>query len=140
MLVIRQKGAKAYVTCLALCRHWRAFEELDDHWRVESLSRTAAPRTDAADIRERRTIQVHLRPECPNVQDREFALYPGTTVDIWSWWHVAHNVKVMVLGSVTEASLKALGRKLAEVSLASFPGCGDFELVNRRLVPGRPGR
>lgn len=132
MLVIRQKKTKAYFTCLALCRHWRAYDELDHHWRVVSLSNAEDTGKKRAEVERLKTIEAIMRPECPNHDDLKCALFRGTTIDIWSLWHVAHNVKVMVLGSVTDASLEALGRKVAEVALASLPGCKNLELCERK--------
>lgn len=131
LVVIRQKKSKAYFTCLAVCQHWRAFEELSDHWLLETVASGNEPRKDLNGIRDSQTIQIKLSTEPPSPEHISLALRKRTTVDVWSLWHVAHNVRVMVLGSVTDCSLEALGRKVAEVTLAGLPGCKQLELHER---------
>lgn len=123
MLVLRDRDHTGCFGCLAMCRHYKPFEQLRHHWRVMPLERSnSTAEQDEADVREAETIEVRLHLQCPGTEQLELSLEPKTTINLWSLWNVEDNVNVTVLGSLTAGSRDAIGLKVAELVWSSLPG------------------
>lgn len=108
MLILRNRPTS--VTCLSFCQHFPEPADPTDHWRVCTRGITE----ESSENGSMTSLEVVLRPYGPT-NTPVFSPLPNTTINVQDTWNVETGVRVVMLGYVEPASMRALVKEVKKL-------------------------